>query len=46
MDGWIKLSQNREITIYLWEENNSPCSGPCSVSKHKVMFVVYCSTKV
>ena len=27
MNGWIKLpKKKRENTIYLWEENNSPCS--------------------
>ena len=27
MDRWLKLPKKRENTIYLWEENNSPCSG-------------------
>ena len=26
MDGWIQLPKERDNDVYLWEENNSPCS--------------------
>ena len=26
MNGWIKLPKKERENIYLWKENNSPCS--------------------
>ena len=33
LDWWIKLPKERENVIYLWEEDN----GPCSASTQKLV---------